>query len=305
MENLCVYVLELCFCKSNRQILFCNRVQAYIRNGWSHKVFDPDQKAEKPNCSGVEVSNSLGSDWQSIKDAFTAKQVHLSFTNAQIINYSVARTAVDGMPASDLQAINSSALNLFRCGHVQDIKMCFDKHLCIKANCLPEMRKDCVYKLFLFLDLESWDITGAECGCSAGKGPCASCKHIGAICYALEEFSRLGKLPESLTCTDKLQQWNRPRPKKLEVIPVVNLTSRRCEILKIENKGSLLSTFDPRQPNRELGSETMERLCCDLLSLNQPCAFLDILVPSPDKFNMITHIHYHQLPVRTCTEKYM
>ena len=100
MENLCVYVLGLCFCKSNRHILFCHRVQAYIRNGWSDKVFDPDRKAEKPNCSDVEVSNSLGSDWQSLKDAFTAKKVHLSFTNAQIINYFVVRTAVDGMPAS-------------------------------------------------------------------------------------------------------------------------------------------------------------------------------------------------------------
>ena len=97
---------------------------------------------------------------------------------------------------------------------------------------LTEMRKDRVYKLLLFLDLESSDIIGAECGCPTGKAPCASCKHIEAMCYALEEFSRFGKLPEFLTCTDRLQQWNRPQLKKLEVIPVTNLTSRRSEILK-------------------------------------------------------------------------
>ena len=36
----------------------------------------------------------------------------------------------------------------------------------------------------------------------------------------------------------------------------------------------------------------METLRCDLLSLNQPCAFLDILVPSLDK---ITHDHTYSL----------
>lgn len=49
------------------------------------------------------------------------------------------------------------------------------------------------------------------------------------------------------------------------------------------------STFDPRQPDdRKLGSEALEKLRCDLLSLNQPCAFLNILVPSVEK---IRHDH--------------
>ena len=125
-----------------------------------------------------------------------------SFTNAQIINYFVVRTAVDGMPVSDMKAINISAQNLFRCGHIEDIRVFFDKYMCVRTKCLPEMRKDLVYKLLLFLDLESSDIVAAECGCPAGKGPCASCKHIGAMCFALEEFCRFGHLPEFLTCTD-------------------------------------------------------------------------------------------------------
>ena len=120
------------------------------------------------------------------------------------------------------------------------------------------------------------------------------CKHIGALCYALEEFSRLRKLPEFLTCTEKLQEWNRPRPKKLAIIPVADLAARRSDILLREGKGSSLSTFDPRQPHqRTFDTAAVETLRCDLLSLNQPCAFLDILVPPLDK---ITHDHTYSLP---------
>ena len=54
-------------------------------------------------------------DWQTLKDAFVGKAPDqmFSFSNAQIINYFVVRTAVDGMPVSDMKAINSSAQNLF------------------------------------------------------------------------------------------------------------------------------------------------------------------------------------------------
>ena len=60
-----------------------------------------------------------------------------------------------------------------------------------------------------------------------------------------------------------------------------------------EGKGSALSMFDPRQPHQcTLDTTVVETLRCDLLLLNQPCAFLDILVPSLDK---ITHNHTYSL----------
>ena len=62
-----------------------------------------------------------------------------------------------------------------------------------------------------------------------GNGPCASCKHIGTLCYALEEFSRLKKVPDFITCTEKLDKLNKTTPKTLDVIPVAMLTAR-CEI---------------------------------------------------------------------------
>ena len=101
------------------------------------------------------------------------------------------------------------------------------------------------------------------------------------------------KLSAFLTCTEKLQEWNRPRLKKLAIILVADLAARRSDILLREGEGSSLSMFDPRQPHQHtLDTTAVETLRCDLLSLNPPCAFLDILVPSLDK---ITHNHTYSL----------
>ena len=144
-------------------------------------------------------------NWQLLKEAFAGNASNdiFTFTNANIVSYFVMRAAVDCEPANDMKAINSRALNLFCSGHIQRIKTLSAEHLFIEDDSLPEMRKDCIYiyKLFLSLDLNTSDIISAECGCPAG--PCACCKHIGALCCALEEFSHLGKLPKFLTCTEK------------------------------------------------------------------------------------------------------
>ena len=51
-----------------------------------------------------------------------------------------------------------------------------------------------------------------------------------------------------------------------------------------------------------LGTAAVETLQCDLLSLNQPCAFLDILVAPLDK---ITHGHSYSLPSEDKERKMM
>ena len=99
--------------------------------------------------------------------------IRFSFTNAQIINYFVVSTAMDGMPACDMKAINNPEMYLFRCGHIQDIRVNFEKHVCIQAKCLPKMKNDHIYKQMVFVT-QSSKIFGTECVCPAGKGPCAS-----------------------------------------------------------------------------------------------------------------------------------
>lgn len=49
-----------------------------------------------------------------------------------------------------------------------------------------------------------------------------SCKHIGAVCFAVEDFVRLRSRVLSLqdtdevSCTSILQQWNKPRKRRLD-----------------------------------------------------------------------------------------
>ena len=173
-----------------------------------------------------------------------------------------------------------------------------DSDLYIRAKCLPEMRKDRVYLIVIGLDSLSHEVLSAQCGCAAGMGPKASCKHIAALCYALEEFTRLRHLPEFLTCTDKLQTWNQPRPRKLQTIPVESLRQRKQELKPPKKRSQatrVTSEFDPRPEFLKASDpQPMEQLRCSLLSLNKPCAFLHILVPDIGK---IAHDHnYAQRP---------
>ena len=110
-------------------------------------------------------------------------QFDIAFTNAHVVGYFVSRTADDGLPAGDFKSINASAS---RCGHVQQIQVCRDETsaVCVRAKCLPEMRKDSIYLLEMTLIGSSYDVFSARCGYAAGMGPKASCKHIAALCYA-------------------------------------------------------------------------------------------------------------------------
>ena len=89
--------------------------------------------------------------------------------------------AADGLPSSDIKSINRAAKHLYDCGHIQNVEVGFNSNaLYIQATSIPEMRKDRIYKLIMSLDLKTFDVTAAVCGCPVGKGPSASCnwKHI-------------------------------------------------------------------------------------------------------------------------------
>ena len=141
------------------------------------------------------------------------------FSMSQIINYFIEAIAADSKSKQDFKALRESSFSMFKAGHVQDIHLKTGYNtIIIVATCLPEMRKDIVYKMMIRLKASSADIQFANCGCLAGKGPRASCKHIASLCYALEDFVRVfmgSSGPEGLSCTDRLMEWNRPRERKL------------------------------------------------------------------------------------------
>ena len=151
---------------------------------------------------------------QKDKKATTALQ---AFTMAQIINYFIEAVAGDNEKSKDFKSLRESSYQMFKEGHIQKIMLMSGyKTVIIKCDCLPEMRKDRVYKIIMRINDGSGEIQFSKCGCVAGKGPRASCKHIASVCYALENFSRVFlDEPEHLACTDLLQKWNQPRKRRL------------------------------------------------------------------------------------------
>ena len=85
------------------------RVNAYVRNGWDKQLVDPDC----PHRSSEEDSLLPTNGWKDIMRAYSAPQLMLTFTNAQIISCLVTRTADDGLPVGDFKSVNTSALNLY------------------------------------------------------------------------------------------------------------------------------------------------------------------------------------------------
>lgn len=268
-----------------------SRVKAYIVYGGAQST-----DASQPCTSTQGSCDTLAfpeNGWEDIRKATPSSP--FEFGLSQIVAYFVTRSVSDGKVAGDLKSINKSAENLFICGHIQSVQCVeVNKIIYVKAKCLPEMRKDRVYLLKVAIKSEESDILYAECGCPAGMGPRGSCKHIAALAYALVDFSRCKRLPEYHTSTDMLQQWNRPRQRHVDIIPVAELGSHRRHLTSSVRLYGSGVVFDPRPTSlRDRDpSVALEKLRCDLLSLNQPCGLLNIIIPSVAK---IDHDHcYHK-----------
>ena len=133
------------------------RVQAYIKNGWADALIDPDG-----TITGTDISSSNPTNddaifpkdlsWNNIKTYYKSPSEVPKFTNADIVTYFVMRKVCDGSSCTDFKSINQSAIDLFHCGHLQQVEIAeSNATLWIQANCLPQMRKDRTYKVVLSL----------------------------------------------------------------------------------------------------------------------------------------------------------
>ena len=141
--------------------------------------------------------------------------------------------------------------------------------------------KNDIYWLQLSQCKQSGDVTSAVCGCPAGHGPNGSCKHIAALCYALEEFSRLKTSKAYVACISKLQTWNQPRKRVLDPKNVDNIKFIKLEHGKVYKREHVQPAYDPRPPHLQYTSEEeLHDLCSTLHSFNKPCALLHVYTPS-------------------------
>ena len=150
------------------------------------------------------------------------------------------------------------------------------------------MKKIKYTKLSLVYVKQFCDILLGACGCPGGSGPVASCKHMATLYYAFCSFCELGVLPDFITCTDRLSEWNKPCSKKVDPIPVSDLQAHQLakedDSLTIKRTPRVPCNYDPRPIQMwETNLTAVDKLRADLLSLPQPCAFLSILVPDVER----------------------
>ena len=197
--------------------------------------------------SATNVFFPGSANWTPLREALASVP---SFNMQNVMEYFIERKAKDNECNRDFKNISNKAFGLFRQGHVQKIELtCDNDFVHIRCDCLPEMKKSTTYKLqvSLFKDGENeGDIVFACCPCPAGKGPKGSCKHIAAVCYALEEFCRMKSTREYESCTSRLQTWNQPRKRKLDPQSVYDIDFSK-KIYRREERNAVKPLSDPRR----------------------------------------------------------
>ena len=81
------------------------------------------------------------------------------------------------------------------------------------------------------------------------------------------------------TPTNVLQQWNKPRQRQVDILPVEKLGDRHRELLPSQRSYGSGVVFDPRPISygNSDSSVAVENLRCDLLQLDQQRGLLNII----------------------------
>ena len=118
--------------------------------------------------------------------------------------------------------------------------------------------------------------------CPAGTGPCGSCKYISALCYALEEVSRIKEVRSPDSCTSQLQRWNQPRKRKLDACDVFDITFVKYEYGKSKQAQTSM-LYDPRPSEYAVTSESeIQSLGKKLIETGEDISLLHLLpLPLP------------------------
>ena len=202
------------------------------------------------------------------------------FTIENVIQYFVYQKEADGLEKEDWKSLNFGGYKLFREGHVQKIYVSSSGSVSVKAICLPEMKKDRTYSLELVI-IPSMEISRGICTCPAGKGPHGSCKHLAALCFAIEDFVKTRTIALEQgeeACTSLLQKWNQPRKrrldsKKVEEISFSSLSFGKEGPIRIHHK-----SYDPRPPSmRNTTQLDLDELVEELESLPVSSGFVHLL----------------------------
>ena len=103
---------------------------------------------------------------------------------------------------------------LFKAGHVQKVQFnaTSHQHVCFfESKVKASMTKNKLYRTRVSLRKETAGVRSGYCNCKAGAT--GRCKHVGALLFMILDFveSELDQIPPDTTCTERPQQWHKPR----------------------------------------------------------------------------------------------
>ena len=111
------------------------------------------ERPKNPSCadSGTAVQVPFPDRGWEIIRAFPSTSRVPQFNTGHIVAKFVPQTMPDNLSAADFKSVKKSVEDLFCCGHVQAIEVrSTDEYLFMKANYIPEMRKDRGYTMFVW-----------------------------------------------------------------------------------------------------------------------------------------------------------
>ena len=206
-----------------------------------------------------------------------------NFTIANILNYFIHRKAQDGNPTNDYKDVNNKAYPLYKAGFVQSVLYKTDDSfttVMIRAICAAEMKKSVAYKLRLVI--HNNEVLFAACGCPAGRGPTGICKHIGALCYFIEDLCRT-KIIHYQSSTSTLQQWHQPaRKRKSSPLTLDTVKFQKAEYGKVKREIFTSNHYDPRPST--FAKTTLDDVMVlrdQLQQLRTPVGLLHVLPMTP------------------------
>ena len=73
----------------------------------------------------------------------------------------------------------------------------------------------------------------AKCQCKAGLGQ--ACSHMAALLFKLESLkcNNISRIPEDITSTGKLQQWNVPAKREVQPCLLQTLLLQKCSMVRL------------------------------------------------------------------------
>ena len=133
--------------------------------------------------------------------------------------------------------------NFFKSGHVLSIKcQKLNDHFFVKSQVLPSMKKSKAYNCFIVMDALG-QVVKAYDECPAGID--GRCNHVAATLFALEHYFKFKAIgADTISCTSKPCQWNIPRKRKIDNVPISH-----CKFMKhVHGKTKIEKEPPPSEP---------------------------------------------------------